>query len=82
MTQGSSPPPATPSVTDDRVRDLALYAGLPLAAERHPAIAAILNAWIPDANALSEKMSSASYQTLVPATVFSHPSASGEESAQ
>lgn len=82
MTQGSSPQPATPSVTDDRVRDLALYAELPLAADRQSAVAAILSAWIPDANALSKKMSSGAYQTLVPATVFSHPSASGEESSQ
>lgn len=82
MTQASGPRKNTLSITDGQVRDLAEYAGLPLAADRRPAVMAILNAWIPDANALSEKMSAAEYLTLVPATVFSHPSATDGESAQ
>lgn len=82
MTQKTSSPKTAPLVTDDHVRDLASLAGLPLSADRYAGVAAILNAWMPDANALSEKMSSAAYQTLLPATVFNHPSTSDGESAQ
>ena len=72
MTQLSPPVPST-EITLEHVRDLALFAALSLSKEREAAVAAILNAWVPDANALSKKMSAAMYQTLVPATVFAHP---------
>lgn len=67
--------PSVPSteITVEHVRELALFAALSLPKEREAAVAAILNAWVPDANALSKKMSAAVYQTLVPATVFAHP---------
>lgn len=69
-------------VWEERVRALAVYASLPLPAEREMAVAAILSAWIPDANALSVKMSGCAFQTLVPATVFAHPgTGEGEASA-
>lgn len=63
-----------PLLTPAQVRELALYADLPLAPGREHAITPILAAWIDDANALSRKMSAAQYQDLVPATVFTHPS--------
>lgn len=56
-----------------RVRLLAACAELPLPAHREAAVAAILDAWLPDANALSHKMSAAEHRDLVPATVFNHP---------
>ena len=72
MTQLSPSVPST-EITVEHVRDLALFAALSLPKEREATVAAILNAWVPDANALSKKMSAAMYQTLVPATVFAHP---------
>ena len=71
MTQPSTSTPAT-EISAVHVRDLALFAALPLSTEREAAVRAILNAWVPDANALSTKMSAAIYQALTPATVFSH----------
>ena len=67
--------PSVPSteITVEHVRELALFTALSLPKEREAAVAVILNAWVPDANALSKKMSAAVYQTLVPATVFAHP---------
>lgn len=56
-----------------RVRLLARCAELPLPAQRETAVATILDAWLPDANALSHKMSAAEHRDLVPATVFNHP---------
>ncbi len=74
MTQPSFSLP-DPEITVDQVRDLAAHAALPLAKSREAAVAAILNAWVPDANALSRKMSAASHQSLLPVTVFVHPGA-------
>jgi hypothetical protein len=65
-------------VTPDLVRSLANHAALPLAAGRESAVASVLGAWLPDANALSAKMSEPGCQTLVPATVFVHPDAQDE----
>lgn len=62
-----------------RVRWLACYAGLPLAPGREPAVAAILDAWVPEANALSRKMSEAAHRDLLPATVFAHPAADADQ---
>lgn len=78
MTQPSSLLP-DPQITVEKVRDLAVHAGLPLAREREAAVAAILNAWVPDANALSRKMSAAAYLSLGPITVFTHPGAAEAE---
>ena len=61
-----------------RVRLLARCARLPLPADREAAVATILDAWLPDANALSEKMSMPAHRDLVPATVFTHPGAVGD----
>ena len=60
---------------------LAAHAGLPLAPERAAAVAAILDVWGRDANALSRRMSDPALQALMPATVFVHPAESGEEDA-
>lgn len=58
-----------------RVRLLAAYAALPLAPEREAVVAATLDAWLPDANALSAKMSAPEHRDLVPITVLGHPDA-------
>ncbi|MDB5828838.1 MAG: hypothetical protein JWQ73_3058 [Variovorax sp.] len=49
---------------------LAAHAALPLGADRLAAVAAILSAWLPDADALSRKMSAPQYQGLMPITVL------------
>jgi len=54
------------------VRQLAAYAALPLPSDRELAVAEVLEAWLPEANALNEKMSTAAHQELVPATIFIH----------
>jgi hypothetical protein len=51
---------------------LAAHAALPLDPRRIAAVAAILSAWLPDANALSRKMSAPEYRALMPATIFAH----------
>jgi len=63
----------TQSMDKDLTRRLAQCAALPLSESRQQAAAQVLAAWLPDANALSEKMRAARYQTLLPATVFLHP---------
>jgi len=55
------------------IQHLAQCADLPLSAQRQQAAAQVLQAWLPDANALSEKMRAATYQALTPATVFIQP---------
>jgi hypothetical protein len=62
-----------PSNLTELVSNLAAYAALPLEPSRQANVAAILSVWIPNANALSTKMSAAQYQSLVPATLFTHP---------
>lgn len=63
----------------DTVRDLAAYAGLPLASGREAAVAPVLRAWLADANALSRKMSAPEHTALTPVTIFSHPTAEDVE---
>ena len=79
MAQSSSTP-SQPPVTAELVRELAVFGALPLPNTRESAVAAVLGAWLVDANALSVKMSDPAYQILVPVTVFSHPIASEGES--
>jgi hypothetical protein len=67
------------TVTTATVRTLADLAALPLAAGRERAVMEVLQAWLPDANALSAKMSDPAHQALVPATVFTHPDAAEGE---
>jgi len=55
------------------IEHLSQCADLPLSAQRQQAAAEVLQAWLPDANALSEKMRAAKYQALTPATVFIQP---------
>jgi len=66
-------------MTAERVGQLAQFAGLPLADERHAPVAAILDDWLGAANELSEKMSRPEYQALVPAVVFVHADSSEQE---
>ena len=54
------------------VEFLADYAGLPLSRIRAVAVAAVLEAWHPDALVLSAKMSAHEYAALLPVTVFAH----------
>ena len=63
--------PVTPAL----VREIAAFAALPLSAGREDVVALLLDAWLRDANALSEKLSASAHQGLVPVTVFSHPAA-------
>ena len=63
-----------------RVRVLARYAALPLAPEREVLVAAILDAWIPAADELSRKMSTAAHQTLLPITLLTHVADIGDDS--
>ncbi|CAN5731900.1 hypothetical protein BH11PSE13_BH11PSE13_40500 [soil metagenome] len=49
---------------------LATHATLPLPPERLAAVAAILSAWLPDADALSHKMSAPALRDLMPITVL------------
>jgi len=60
-------------VPPELVAQLGHYAALPLSKERLAVVAPLLDAWLKDANQLSEKMSATEYQALVPATVFAHP---------
>jgi hypothetical protein len=73
METSSSASSSEPLVSPDDVCELAAYASLPLPRTRASAVAAILSTWVSDANALSTKMSDCAYQTLVPATIFTHP---------
>ena len=65
--------------TEGLARSLAAFAALPLSAERETAAAMILAAWLPLANELSRKMSAPGYRSLVPATVFTHPTCFDDE---
>lgn len=75
----TSPPADTQIITPHFVTTLARFADLPLAEARCEAVCAVLESWIGDANALSLKMSAPEHQALVPATVFTHPAVSNEE---
>ncbi len=58
---------------------LAAHAALPLQPERLAAVAALLSAWLPDANALSRKMSGPEHRMLMPITVFAHSHDAAED---
>lgn len=59
-----------PSIGVAEAAMLATHADLPLTVDRLAAVAAILSAWLPDANALSQKMSAPAYLGLMPITVL------------
>src|SRR2546430_13210187 len=54
------------TVTEASIRASADHADLPLTAERAAAVTALLAAWLPAANALSERMQAAELQALMP----------------
>lgn len=60
----------TPSTGVADTAMLATHAALPLSTDRLAAVAALLLAWLPDANALSYKMSAPAYRDLMPITVL------------
>jgi len=64
-------------ITAETVRGLAAAAQLLLAVEREEQVAAQLAAWLTAANDLNRKMSALEHWTLMPATVFTHPSIEG-----
>jgi hypothetical protein len=73
-----------PSTGVSQAAMLANHAALPLTADRLAAVAAVLSAWLPDADALSKKMSALAYQGLMPITVLapahaSDPTDAGED---
>jgi len=65
-------------VSEAAVCTLADLAGLPLAEGREALLAPQLSDWLTAANELSRKMSKPQYQTIVPATIFTHPNVQEE----
>lgn len=64
-------------MTSATVRAIAEAADLPLPSEREEMVAAQLGVWLSAANELSRKMSAPELASVLPATVFTHPDASG-----
>lgn len=60
-------------VAVDDVRTLARVAALSLTDERLEEVASLLNAWLPAANSLSQKMSGPEHAAILPITVLAHP---------
>lgn len=60
------------TVTEDTVRALADLADLNLADKQVEAVRETLDAWIPSANELNEKMAQADHWTVTPITTFTH----------
>ncbi len=60
-------------ITSQEVERLERLASLSLTPERRQRVAEILNAWIPAANELSQKMASPQFRSLTPAIHFSDP---------
>jgi hypothetical protein len=60
-------------ITTEDVERFEKLAGLTLSADRRQGVADILNAWIPAANELSEKMAARQHRALTPAVRFSDP---------
>jgi len=60
------------AVDEDGVRALARAANLPLTDDRIPAIAGVLQEWLPAAIELSRIMSAPEHQASMPVTVFAH----------
>jgi hypothetical protein len=67
-----------PLIQVEDVRLLARIAQLPLDQDRESQVAALLSAWLPDANALSAKMSAQEFREVLPITLFATPDL-GEE---
>lgn len=63
------------AITTNTVTAAAALAGLPLGEGRAAAIADLLGAWVPAANALSSRMQAADLRSLTPTTVFGQPPA-------
>ncbi|MBP6019830.1 MAG: hypothetical protein KA735_10075 [Burkholderiaceae bacterium] len=57
-------------VTDQGLDALARYADLPLNSARKQAVLPILQAWVPAANALSERMARDEVRDQLPGTIF------------
>ncbi|GAA4879902.1 hypothetical protein [Actinomycetospora straminea] len=64
-------------ITTETVAAAAVLAGLPLGEDRAAAVAGLLAAWIPAANALSARMQVEAVRPLMPTTVFGQPPADG-----
>lgn len=62
-----------PPVDEEGVRTLAHFADLPLHPDRVPAVTALLAAWLPGVNELSQVMRLDKYRETPPITVFTHP---------
>jgi hypothetical protein len=62
-----------PLIQVEDVRLLARIAQLPLDQVRESQVAALLSTWLPDANALSTKMSAQEFREVLPITLFAHP---------
>lgn len=64
---------------EEGVRALARAAALPLPDDRVPQVAELLGTWLTAANELSRTMSEPVHLSLMPATVFAHPTAEPTE---
>jgi hypothetical protein len=65
-------------VNESAVRTLAEAGALPLSVDREREVATVLSQWLPQANALSQKMRHPRYQAIVPITVFVQVPPDGE----
>jgi hypothetical protein len=68
-----------PLVQVEDVRLLARIAQLPLDPGRESQVAKLLSAWLPAANALSNKMCAPEFSEVLPITLFAHPGQGEEE---
>lgn len=65
-------------VDEQTVRLLAAIADLEIDEEDMPSVVEVFGAWLPEANELNRKMSSAEHWQITPATVFAHPTSAEE----
>ena len=70
---------AAGAVTVADVQATARLADLPLSDERAAAVAGLLSAWVPPANALSARMRAVDLDRLMPAVVFAQTDVPNEE---
>jgi hypothetical protein len=66
-------------VNEQDVRALCSAADLPLGEERLSLLAPRLTAWVEAANELSRILAAPEHQSVIPITVFRHPSHEGRE---